>query len=78
VKAQQQQGEANIRQTTNSTLLRFGSSGLRLFANLLILAIFMRGFQMLTRRSAPTGMDQEAPHKTTSSQAEDPETSISF
>jgi hypothetical protein len=77
VKAQQQQGEANIRQTANSTLLRFGSNGLRLFANLLILAVFMRGFQMLTRRSAPTGIDQTAPEETTSVIGEDPETTIS-
>jgi hypothetical protein len=76
VKAQQEQGEASIKQTTNTTIVRFVSSGLRLFANLLILAIFMRSFQMLTRRSGPTGMDQDEPQEITLSHAEDPETSI--
>ena len=50
VKAQQQQQEQTLGATTRSTLLRYTTNSLKLFATLLILAGFLRGFQALVRR----------------------------
>lgn len=54
VRTQQQQGEANLKETTNTTLLRYGTNGARLFVSLAILAIFMRSYQVLVRRCSPS------------------------
>jgi len=50
VKAQQQQQEQSLAATLRSTLLRYATNAIKLLANLLILAAFLRGFQSLLRR----------------------------
>jgi hypothetical protein len=72
VKAQQQQEEQNLSKTTNAALLRYAANGLRLFASLLILAIFMRGYQLLVRRCSPSWSSNTEQ----SSQTEEPAASL--
>jgi exonuclease VII large subunit len=49
VKAQQQQQEQSLGQTTRSTLLRYSTNALKLFITLAALAVFLRYFQTLLR-----------------------------
>lgn len=55
VKTQQQQQEQNLGQATRTTLLRYTINTIKLFLTLVVLAIFLRGFQALVRRCSPKG-----------------------